>query len=127
MESFHAILAEHLKRYTFWNLQQLEQDMVLFMEKYNNQRLHASIAYLAPNDFEILWRQGLIQTIINEKQRKITFKLKIPRNTVKKYTGNKEPQGSLSLNLPESPQKAMKENLLKNRDEWRQHLKQHTV
>jgi transposase InsO family protein len=127
VESFHAILGNHLKRYTFWNLEQLEQDLIIFMEKYNNQRIHGSLAYLTPNDFELLWRKDLIQTTINEKQRKITYKLKISRNSVKEYTGNNEPEGSLSLNFAESPSRVMKQNFNQQRDEWRQHLKQHTV
>ncbi len=110
VESFHAILGNHLKRFTFWSINELEQDLIVFREKYNNQRLHGSLAYLAPNDFEMLWQLNLIQTKIDEKQRKTTFKLTIPRHLVKQYTGNNEPKGSLSLKFSDSPFQAMEKN-----------------
>ena len=44
IESFHGILSTHLKRRTFWSIQELEQDLILFREKYNNKRLHGSNA-----------------------------------------------------------------------------------
>ncbi|MFA7616560.1 MAG: integrase core domain-containing protein [Weeksellaceae bacterium] len=110
VESFHAILGNHLKRFTFWSLDELEQDLIVFMEKYNNQRLHGSLAHLAPNDFELLWQQNLIQTKIDEKQRKIAFKLTIPRHLAKQYTGNNEPEGSLSPKFSDPPFQAVEEN-----------------
>lgn len=97
VESFHAILADHLKRFSFWSIQELEQDLVLFQETYNNQRLHGSIDHLTPNDFEILWSKELIQMSSNVKQRKIVFKLKIPRHKINQITENNEPEGSSSL------------------------------
>lgn len=97
VESFHAILAAHLKRFTFWNLTELEQNLILFQETYNNQRLHGSIAHLTPNDFEKLWDDGHIQMSSNIKQRRIIFKLKIPRHQINQLTGNNEPEGSSSL------------------------------
>lgn len=97
IESFHRILSTHLKRTTFWSISQLEDDLILFQETYNNQRLHSSIAWLAPNDFEILWGKQLIEMSSNIKQRKIVFKLKIPRFQVNQITGNNEPEGSSSL------------------------------
>ena len=97
VESFHAILAEHLKRFSFWSINELEQDLVLFQEIYNNQRLHGSIAHLTPNDFEILWSKELIQISSNIKRRKIVFKLKIPRHKINQITENNEPEGSSSL------------------------------
>lgn len=96
IESFHAILSRHLKLNSFWSLQQLEQNLILFNEKYNNQRLHGSIAHLCPNDFEELFRKDLIQISSNIKQRKIVFKLKIPRHQIKQLSGNIEPKGSSS-------------------------------
>ncbi len=97
VESFHAILAEHLKRFSFWNLSELEQDLILFQETYNNQRLHSSIAHLTPNDFEALWNQEHIQMSSNVNKRRIVFKLKIPRYQINQVTGNNEPEGSSSL------------------------------
>ena len=96
VESFHKILSNHIERFTFWSINQLEQNLILFMEKYNNQRLHSSIAYLSPNDFEQIWNLGHIQMSSNLKKRKIIFKLNIPRHLVRQYTGNNEPEGSSS-------------------------------
>lgn len=78
IESFHAILAKKLKPYHFWTLQELEQVLVLFYEKYNNERLHSSVCDLPPNIFLECWNKGLIEQTEDEKKRKITFKLKIP-------------------------------------------------
>lgn len=118
VESFHAILGNHLKRFTFWNIAELEQDLMLFQETYNNQRLHGSIAHLSPNDFQVLWSKNLIQMCSNVKQRKIVFKLKIPRYQINQLTGNNEPEGSSSLDT-EPLDGAMD----RKRDQWRQDLK----
>lgn len=99
VESFHGILSQHLKRFNFWDISQLKQNLILFMEKYNNQRLHSSIAYLSPNDFDLLWSQEHITMSSNIRQRKIIFKLNIPRHMVKQHTGNNEPEGSFSLDF----------------------------
>ena len=96
VESFHGILSQHLERFNFWDINQLEQNLILFMDKYNNQRLHSSIAHLSPNDFEQLYNQGHILMMSNLMKRKIVFKLKIPRYEVKQHTGNNEPEGSFS-------------------------------
>lgn len=96
IESFHAILSVHLKRFCFWSISDLEQDLILFQETYNNQRLHSSIAHLTPNDFELLWSKEHIQMSSNVKQRKIVFKLTIPRYQITQITGNKEPERSSS-------------------------------
>lgn len=98
IESFHAILSNHLKRFNFWSITQLEEDLTLFQETYNNQRLHGSIAHLTPNDFEILWSKGHIQMSSNVKKRRIVFKLKTPRYQINQITDNNEPEGSSSLN-----------------------------
>lgn len=78
IESFHAILSRRLARQTYWSLDDLEQSLVLFYEKYNNDRLHSSTCHLPPMMFWNLWEQGLIKSIPNEKERKIKFKLLIP-------------------------------------------------
>lgn len=96
VESFHAILSDHLKRFTFWSISELEQDLIIFQETYNNQRLHGSIAHLTPNDFEVLWSKGHIQMSSNVKKRRIVFKLKIPRYQINQVTGNNESEGSSS-------------------------------
>lgn len=82
IESFHAILSKKLRPYNFYTLQQLEQVLVLFYEKYNNERLHSSICNLPPNVFLECWNKGLIEQKEDEIKRKITFKLKIPYNQI---------------------------------------------
>ena len=82
IESFHAILSKKLKPYNFWSLAELEQVLVLFYEKYNNERLHSSICNLPPNTFLECWNKGFIEQKEDEKKRKITFKLKIPYNQI---------------------------------------------
>jgi transposase InsO family protein len=78
IESFHAILSERLARQVFWSLTELEQCLTLFYEKYNNHRLHSSTCYLPPMVFWNCWEQGFIYRIVNEKERKMKFKLKVP-------------------------------------------------
>lgn len=78
VESFHAILSQKLNRYTFWSIDDLEQCLVLFYEKYNNHRLHSSIAYLPPTLFWEYWNNNLIETKIYKEERKMKHKLKIP-------------------------------------------------
>jgi len=101
VESFHGILAQHLNKQTFWTLKHLEQDLTLFYERYNNTRIHASIAYLSPHDFWKLWEMGQIERI--EKARnKVQFKLKTPYYLLKEKLlestfGFYEPKGSCSL------------------------------
>lgn len=97
VESFHAILSTHLKPYTFWSLDELEQNLILFYDFYNNQRIHGSIAYTSPNIFWDLWKKDLVVKTVNEKKKKITFKLKIPHYEIYQHTGNNEPEGSSLL------------------------------
>jgi hypothetical protein len=94
IESFHNILNKHLSKTNFWSLEELDQDLCLFQEKYNNQRQHSSILYLCPNDFEILWNKNLINACIDKEKRKIKFKLLLPRHEVRQHTGNDELEGS---------------------------------
>lgn len=78
IESFHAILSERLARQVFWSLTESEQCLTMFYEKYTNHRLHSSICYLPPMIFWNCWEQGLIKRIVNEKERKMKFKLIAP-------------------------------------------------
>jgi hypothetical protein len=78
IESFHAILSQMLARYTFWSIEQLDQCLTAFYEKYNFKRLHSSTAFLPPMVFWKCWQEGLIEMKINEKFRTIKFKLKVP-------------------------------------------------
>ena len=78
IESFHSILSQKLKRYDFWSLDDLEQTLVLFYEKYNNHRLHSSVLNLPPRVFWQCWDRGLVETRINGEKRTIKHFLKIP-------------------------------------------------
>ena len=110
VESFHAILGKHLKRFSFWSMGELQQNLDLFMEKYNNDRIHGSLAYLPPNGFDQLWGLGLITMKSNIKQRKIKFVLNIPRHQINQHTGNMEPEGSLSPKFDDPPDRAVEGN-----------------
>ncbi len=77
IESFHGILSKHLNRNTYWTFQQLETDLILFYERYNNTRLHGSIGYLPPNVFWKCWEKGLVKrNKISNKN--VKFKLEKP-------------------------------------------------
>jgi putative transposase len=78
IESFHAILSKKLKQHVFWSLEDLEQCLILFYEKYNNHRLHNATLYLPPMVFWQCWNDALVQADINPKQRKIKFKSLVP-------------------------------------------------
>ena len=107
IESFHAILAKKLKPYNFWTLQELEQVLVLFYEKYNNERLHSSVCNLPPNVFLECWNKGYIKQIEDQKKRKITFKLKIPYHQI---SGNTSWKCSSLQNLVSPPFSADEQN-----------------
>jgi len=77
IESFHAILSQMLARYTFWSIEQLDNCLAPFYEKYNFKRLHSSTANLPPMVFWKCWQEGFIEMKINEKCRTIKFKLKV--------------------------------------------------
>lgn len=79
VESFHFILSTALAHERFWTLQQLEARLLTFYDKYNNERVHSAIAYLPPNIFLQAWEQKLIE-MTQEKRKKATFKLKVPRH-----------------------------------------------
>lgn len=91
IESFHAILSEKLGRYNFWSLSDLEQCLTLFYEKYNNQRLHSATLYLPPMIFWYCWQKGMVETKVDEKKRKIRFRLLAPYQQL---------SGDLSLRSP---------------------------
>ncbi len=99
IESFHSILSKHLRPYNFWSMEELSQNLILFYEKYNNERIHGSIAYLNPRKFWDLWERNLITKTVNQKMRKIKFKLKIPYHKINQYTGNEELEGSSLQNI----------------------------
>lgn len=82
IESFHAILSEKLSRYAFWSLEDLEECLTLFYEKYNNHRLHSSTLYLPPMVFWQCWEKGYIEAKIDEKRRIVKFRLLISYKTL---------------------------------------------
>lgn len=92
VESFNSILSQHLAPYNFWTIQELEQNLILFYEKYNNTRIHSSIAYMSPRNFWELWNNNLIEKQTDYKLRKTKFKLKIPYDKINLHTGNTEPE-----------------------------------
>jgi len=92
IESFHSILSKHLEPYNFWSIEELEQNLILFYEKYNNSRIHSSIAYLSPRNFWDLWNKNLIEKKTDYKLRKNKFKLKILYDKINQHTGNNEPE-----------------------------------
>lgn len=100
VESFHKILGDHLGHRHFWSIQELREDLILFYEKYNNVRIHASICYLAPNTFWDLYRKNLITAYCDIKKRKLKFKLNILHrtieNTLNETLGNESPRAGLS-------------------------------
>ena len=94
IESFHAILGRSLNIQHFESLQQVASHLAIFYEKYNNTRLHGSIANLPPRVFWEQWQLGNISRTVKEK-KKVTFKLKIPYNTL---SGNGLSQGASCSN-----------------------------
>lgn len=82
IESFHAILGRSLDRRSFFDLEELEIHLTLFYEKYNNIRLHSSIASLPPNTYLKLWENNQIMLCVDTKNRRITPKLRIPYHQV---------------------------------------------
>ena len=78
IESFHAILSKKLNRYCFWSIDDLEQCLTLFYEKYNNQRLHSSTLYLPPLEFLRQFEMGNVEVKNDPKRRTTKFKLLIP-------------------------------------------------
>ena len=89
IESFHAILAKKLRHFNFWSIDELEANLTLFYEKYNNERLHSSVCNLPPNIFLECWNKSLIEQKRDEVKRTITFKLKIPYNQISGNTSLK--------------------------------------
>lgn len=77
VESFHSILSRSLNRKGFWDINDLDAELENFYYKYNNVRLHGSIASLPPTTFWSLWEQGKI-TRKELANKKVKFTLNIP-------------------------------------------------
>ena len=77
IESFHSILSRALGPGVFWDMEELIARLTIFYEKYNNVRLHGSIANLSPRVFWDLWQEGNITRRVL-KNKKVKFNLNIP-------------------------------------------------
>lgn len=81
VESFHNILKNALGSQVFWSFRELEERLEVFYDKYNNKRIHGSIAYLWPMKFWQLWNEGKVSRIEKGKN-KVKFTLNIPYQTI---------------------------------------------
>lgn len=81
IESFHSILGRSTANQVFWSFAELEERLTLFYEKYNNERLHSSLAYLWPQKFRELWDEGKIERI-ELSSKKVKFRLLISRHNI---------------------------------------------
>jgi len=77
IESFHSILSNAIGTQVFWDMEELISRLTVFYEKYNNVRLHGSIANLPPRMFWNLWQEGKITRKVL-KNKKAKFSLNIP-------------------------------------------------
>lgn len=75
IESFHNILSRSLANRAFWDLDELITKLTVFYEKYNNTRLHSSIANLPPKLFWEMWDKNMINRKV-KNHRKVIFTLK---------------------------------------------------
>lgn len=100
IESFHNILKEAIGKQVFWSLLELEDRLKVFYDKYNNMRLHASIAYLWPMEFWQLWNEGKIIRVEKGKN-KVKFKLTIPYQMISGNGSQREVSCSNSIPLNE--------------------------
>ena len=121
IESFHAILSKKLKQYKFWSIQELYQVIILFYEKYNNQRLHSSICDLPPNIFIECWNKDLVEMQRDETKRIIKFKLKIKYDQISDNTSLK---CSSSQDIVIPPVLADEQYLLTCKNDQRRHILQ---
>ena len=87
VESFHSILAKSINK-AYPELKDLEDRLTIFYHKYNQVRLHGSIANLPPKLFWILWEEGKI-TRKELKKKKVKFTLNVP---YQELSGNMSPR-----------------------------------
>lgn len=100
IESFHAILGNGLRGKAFDDLKMLEIELKVFYQFYNFERIHGSTVKLPPITFWQQWQQQNIEReVLDEKARKVRFKLKIKRQQISKVrlTGNESHREVLSL------------------------------
>lgn len=89
LKVFMRFWQKKLRPFNFWSIDELEEVLTLFYEKYNNERLHSSVCNLPPNIFLECWNKGLIEQNRDEIKWKIKFKLKIPYNQISGNTSLK--------------------------------------
>ena len=98
VESFHAIINLALRYDFFWTLEQLEIRLAIFYEKYNNDRVHSSTAYLPPMQFWKAWELELVKSK-EGKKKKLIFQLKIPRYSLSGYLSPEQASRSANKRL----------------------------
>jgi len=74
VESFHSILGRSLNRRGFVSIKDLENHLIIFYQKYNNERIHSSIAMLPPRIFWNAWEKNWIERTVTKK-KKVKFKI----------------------------------------------------
>jgi len=104
IESFHAILGNSLREKIFVDLVELREELEIFYDNYNTNRIHGSTLNLPPMIFWQQWNKGNIERIVlDEKKRKVRFKLLIPRQMIRfaqdEPVGNRNPEGGLCLDF----------------------------
>lgn len=99
IESFHSILSAALGQDPFWNLEEVEQRLVVFYFNYAHHRIHGSTAGLPPALFLKCWENGLVERR-ELSPKKVRFRLKVSRHQL---SGNESLKGVLSFkdkNIP---------------------------
>jgi len=89
IESFHSILSKAIGKQVFWDFEELMSRLTVYYEKYNNVRLHGSIANLPPRVFWYLWQEGQITRKVL-KNKKVKFILKIPYQQLSGHMNQRE-------------------------------------
>jgi len=116
VESFHKILEGAIGKQVFWSFSDLEERLEVFYDKYNNKRLHGSIANLWPMKFWQLWNEGKIKRIEKGKN-KVKFTLEITYQNIS-GNGNLREVSCSNLNPLDEGENLNKEvNGLKQMDE----------
>ena len=80
IESFHKTLSIAMGNQHFDTLEQLESRLAVFYNNYNNHRSHGSICGLTPFLFNQQWyKENIERLVIDQKRKKIKFKLLVPK------------------------------------------------
>ncbi|OYT15839.1 MAG: transposase [Bacteroidetes bacterium 4572_77] len=80
IESFHSILATSIDKEIFWSIIELENRLHQFYTKYNDIRIHGSIANLSPVMFWNLWEMKKITRIeLDNKKQKLKKRIFEPK------------------------------------------------